>query len=246
MSGQPPTHLLDLVPDAEALLLLQPEEIGELLMELIHAGPAWGGGLTAAHAATAANRHPPPHREALREAIVEAWSWLEHAGLISRYKPGEGDPNQCFVTRRARSMRTCAEVALYRKAGLLPKELLHPKLVEKVWTLFIRGDYEAAVFQAFKEVEVAVRAAGAFTTAERGVALMRKAFDVEGGPLTDPSGEDGERQALSDLFAGAIGSYQNPHSQRTVTIADPAEAVEMILLASHLLRLVATRKPATP
>ena len=150
MSGQPPTHLLDLVPDAEALLLLQPEEIGELLMEVIHAGPDWGGGgLTAAHAATEANRYPPQHREALREAIVEAWSWLENAGLISRYKPGEGDPNQCFVTRRARSMRTCADVALYRKAGLLPKELLHRKLVEKVWTLFIRGDYETAVFQAF-------------------------------------------------------------------------------------------------
>ena len=146
---------------------------------------------------------------------------------------------------RGRSLRTCADVALYRKAGLLPKELLHHRLVEKVWTLFIRGDYEAAVFQAFEEVEVAVRDAGAFTTADRGVALMRRAFDVEDGPLTDTSSEKGERQALSDLFAGAIGSYKNPRSHRTVTIADPAEAVEMILLASHLLRIVATRKPST-
>ena len=68
---------------------------------------------------------------------------------------------------------------------------------------------------------------------------MRKAFG-EGGPLTDAAAPKAERQALSDLFAGAIGSYKNPHSHRSVTI-ESVEAVEMIVLASHLLGIVDKR-----
>jgi uncharacterized protein (TIGR02391 family) len=66
-----------------------------------------------------------------------------------------------------------------------------------------RGKYDTAVFEAMKAVEVAVRAA---TAADIGTKLMRKAFDVDNGPLTDKATELAERQARSDLFAGAIGS----------------------------------------
>ena len=45
---------------------------------------------------------------------------------------------------------------------------------------------------------------------------MRKAFDPKDGPLTDMQADDGEKEARFALFAGAIGSYKNPHSRRDV------------------------------
>ena len=69
---------------------------------------------------------------------------------------------------------------------------------------------------------------------------MRRAFDAKAGPLRDPESPTAEREALAHLFAGAIGSYKNPHSHRRVRI-DSEEAVEMIMLASHLLKIADSR-----
>ena len=118
---------------------------------------------------------------------------------------------------------------------------MHPVLAGKVVAPFIRGDYDTAVFQAFKEVEVAVRTKANLAATDIGVPLMRKAFDGKTGPLRDPGAVDAERDATAHLFAGAVGSFKNPHSHRNVPITDPAECVELLLLASHLLRIIGTR-----
>ena len=73
---------------------------------------------------------------------------------------------------------------------------------------------------------------------------MREAFHTERGPLTDKEAEASERQSLSDLFAGAFGVFRNPHAHRDVQLTDPREAVEIIMLANHLLRIVDSRKAA--
>jgi hypothetical protein len=75
---------------------------------------------------------------------------------------------------------------------------------------------------------------------------MRKAFDPKDGPLTDLEADEGEKEARSALFAGAIGSYKNPHSHRDIQLSDPTEAVEVITLANHLLRIVDARTKAKP
>lgn len=48
---------------------------------------------------------------------------------------------------------------------------------------------------------------------------MREAFNQDRGPLRDPAADGGERVARMELFAGAIGSFKNPHSHRDVNLA---------------------------
>ncbi len=102
---------------------------------------------------------------------------------------------------------------------LLPRKILHPAIASACWSAFLRGDYDTAVFQAFKELEVAIREVGHFKAEDYGVELARKAFGESNGPLADQSKPVAERAALAHLVAGALGSYKNPHSHRKVELS---------------------------
>jgi uncharacterized protein (TIGR02391 family) len=170
---------------------------------------------------------------------MEAWAWLETSGCLAQLP--RSDTGFFFVTRRGHQLAERSDTAVFTRSQTLPRHLLHPTIEQKVYSSFLRGEYDSAVFEAFKQVEVAIRAAGAYDNTEIGVSLARKAFNTDTGPLTDTTVVNAERQALSDLVAGAIGSYKNPHSHRNVTIADASEAAEIVILASHLLKIVDAR-----
>jgi uncharacterized protein (TIGR02391 family) len=230
--------LHSLLPNPEAVLALEPEELAGFVMEYLNSLPP--------DQEKHINRYNFGHRQTfegypsesidlMRRTWMEAWVWLEREGLIAP-DPDKGG-EWVFITRRGKSLAGHTDVEAYRHSQLLPRGLLHGRIAQKVWAEFLRGEYETAVFQAFKEVEVAVRECGAFPAEAHGVQLMREAFHPETGCLTEENDPAAERQALSDLFAGAIGSYKNPASHRHVEM-EPGEAVEMIVLASHLLRIL--------
>lgn len=236
------TSIYSLVPNAEDLLALEPEEIAAIvLIHLKSLGHSDGGNMNRYNFSLTHTykEYPQLFHDKIGQVLMEGWMWLEREGFIAP-RPGDNN-NWYFITRRGLQINSAEDIEAYRKANLLPKNQLHPIVAQKIWATFLRGDYDTAVFQTFKEVEVAVRNAGGFSATDIGTDLMRKAFDFKTGPLTDQSSPKSEREALSHLFAGAIGSYKNPHSHRKVAI-EAEEAVEMITLGSHLLKIVDSRK----
>jgi uncharacterized protein (TIGR02391 family) len=184
------------------------------------------------------NRQKEPEIEA---ALVEALHWLEVNGILLPAPGVNGQNGWQILSRHGKKLLDRDSFDAFQKAAAFPKTLLHPSIADRVWISLARGELDTAVFVAFRTVEEAVRAAGGFDDTDIGVELMRKAFNSDNGALTDTSHPKAEREALAHLFAGAIGSYKNPHSHRTVTINDHNEAQEMVMLASHLLRIVDTR-----
>ena len=167
--------------------------------------------------------------------IQEAWSILHVEGLIA--PSGDTSNHQWFITRKGKLIKSRGEYESYRRGYLLAENSLAPELEQKVRPLFLGGDYDTAVFKAFRELEVRVRDSGGFSEELLGVPLMRTAFDVKSGPLTDHSRVEGERVAAQHLFAGAIGIFKNPSSHRNVSFS-PKEAAAIIRFADYLLSWV--------
>lgn len=245
--------ILHFLPAPENVLALEPEELAGYVIAYLNGLPdnqqtrlsslnrnTFGSSLFYNDIDTPlAYRGLTEHKkEQITEALMEAWFWLEREGLLA---PRVG-PNRdaFFITRRGKRLKDVTNLEALRKANLFPKDILHPLIAQKVASLFVRGEYDTAVFQAFKEVEVAVRDAAGYGPEDYGADMMRRAFSPNNGPLADANAPGGEKVGLMELFAGSISFCRNPHGHRHIAII-VEEAIEMICLASYLLRIVDVR-----
>jgi len=236
--------LKSMLHDASSVLALEPEELGGVLLEHFNSMTTQEQFQLNRHnflMSQEVRGYGPDPQDSLACVFAEAWAWLERECLIT-LKPNAGGSYGYFITRRGQKLIDRNACEAYRRASMLPRSLLHPRIESRVYPSFLRGAYDTAVFEALREVEVAVREAAGFGPEKYGESMMREAFNPTNGPLADRAALKSEQEALANLFAGAIGIYKNSSSHRTGTVQDPAIAVEVIVVANHLLRLVEERK----
>jgi uncharacterized protein (TIGR02391 family) len=219
--------MMEHFPDEATLLEMEPEELGPFVLRYL-IGPNGPGVVSSDNFGMAVPEGPVGLR------LMEAWMWLEREGLLAPKPRNVG--NWRFITRAGHAVANAEDYTAFLKAKLYPQHV-DPLLTRTVKPLFMRGDYETAVFRAFKEVEVRVRARAGFGNEVYGRELMVKAFG-DTGPLTDPDDPKSEQAALRELFCGAISSFKNPPSHREVQFNDVHEVVDLICFANQLLRIV--------
>jgi uncharacterized protein (TIGR02391 family) len=177
-------------------------------------------------------------RQAVRKAIGRAWKALENSGLIEEPDPANGKNGYRVASDEGKRANTEFDFAAAKTRGRFERDMFHPLLPDAAWNAFSIGNYDTAVFEAFKAVEVTVRTKGGFGSNDYGSKLMDKAFDPTSGPFSDQTALPGQRLARRDLFKGAFGELRNPKAHRNPSITDPLIAVEEMMMASVLLRIV--------
>lgn len=242
-------YLTEIFPDADLLIQLAPEDLAPVVLNL--AKDALQNGKVHPQAIFQqvhgpnndySKGYPQGKKQAAEDALNQAWNWLQRNGLVIPQAGINGNNGWHEITPQGAKIVAKGNFESFRRAAAFPKALLHPAIADRVWLCLARGEYDTAVFEALRTIEIHVRAAGKFTANDIGTGLMRKAFDPKNGPLTNQQETVSERESLSNLFTGAIGYYKNPQSHRTVNV-DSAAAREVAVLASHLLRIIDERTP---
>ncbi len=246
--------LVDLIPDPDALLALEPDELGLRMLPVLAAwrSPSILLALSAFIPSSVGNpqypncpgQYPASRRAELEIALSEAWAWLEGAALLIPDPGFVGHHPIRRLSRRARLLAEQPDPLGAFSARRIPKDSLNPKIREDVWALYHRGKYDTAVFEAMKAVEVRVREVGKFTNADHGKVMIANAFNAKTGPLRDDAAEPAEREAMASFVVAAYSVYRNSYAHRDIDHNDADEAAEIIMLANHLLRIIDAREAA--
>lgn len=187
-------ELFQKIPDPDLVLSFEPEELAIKLLFFIRqrTGEKFHiGNLTNEIGYSDISRgisgYPAERHQEIMLAISEAFAWLVAQGLlIPALDNSSSSDGWKTLSRRAKSFESDADFTAYVDARKLNRDNLHPTIAEGVWLSLMRGEFAEAVFKAMRAVEIAVREASGFEEGDHGVAMIRRAFHKESGPLRDP------------------------------------------------------------
>jgi uncharacterized protein (TIGR02391 family) len=180
---------------------------------------------------------------AFSHALSEAIEWMRN-NLLAVPDLDQASGAWMVLTPTGQ-MFTRKSLDLVRLRRALPEYLLHPRIRDVSLQIFMIGKFEASVFEAFKEIEIVIRDTCGYNAEQHGAPMVVKAFHNETGPLRLDSEVSSERQAMQNFMSGAIGLFKNPRSHRNTDLDDPIEAAELLIIASHIMRIVEAKTPTT-
>jgi hypothetical protein len=140
-------ELTQLIPDADALLTMEPEVLGAKMLFVLrkrlsnHEQKFHAGNLSMelwrqSHVPGATHAYQPSLRDQVDLAIAEAWHWLIAQGLLV---PVAHSSDWVVLTRRALKFQDEQAVATFSVARMLRKEVLQASIANTVWGALMRG-----------------------------------------------------------------------------------------------------------
>lgn len=175
------------------------------------------------------------------EEITECFSAVDEltgAGLITKDQTQMSDNFKVLTARGKEVVKESLEEMELPSIDI-DQFLSRGDLLRKVREHYLSGDYETAVFEAFKLLEETVRTKANQSPQVIGDNLMKQVFNPSSGILQHPEARtEGEKEGLFYLMRGAIRWFKNPVSHRTVGYNSDKEAAYVLAFANLLLNMV--------
>jgi uncharacterized protein (TIGR02391 family) len=169
---------------------------------------------------------------------------LKTSGLITKDSTQTDDVFQLLTEKGKDIIEKKQDPDAY--ALRLEQLLKNAELLTICLDTFNEGDFEIAIFKAFRFVEEKVREVAHLDARDVGTDLMNKAFSPTTGKLTVVTcAVPAEQEGVQSLFRGAISFFKNPSSHRTIDYNDRLNAIKTIVFAELLFDILSKAKLRT-
>ena len=114
-------------------------------------------------------------------------------------------------------------------------------LLDASLTSFNKGDFEAAILDAFGVLDQKMSKTAQLSADDLGMAFEIKntAFGpISGKPIIPPSTRKAEQQGVQSLTGQAVAFFTNPASVRLINFGDRLEVIKIIAFAELLLEIL--------